>query len=254
MNDAELIAAWEAEERQPFTGWDFSYLNGRMQSELPPWSYEARAAELMDTADSALDLETGGGERLLGLREHWPISLTATESYPPNVQLATERLTPLGVRVADVASDERVVLPIADATFDLVLNRHGGLNMAEIARVLRPGGTLLTQQVHGQTLHDLLAYFGATPQWPDSTPETYGAKLAQAGLVIVDQRQHWGSERFHDVGALVYFLRAIPWLVPGFSVANHSALLLALHARVERGEALQFASGTYLLEARKPAG
>jgi len=33
MNDIERIAAWEREEQQPFTGWDFLYLNGRVTEE-----------------------------------------------------------------------------------------------------------------------------------------------------------------------------------------------------------------------------
>ncbi len=252
MDNTTLIAAWENEQRQPFVGWDFSYLHGRMASEELPWSYETRAIELMHNAQSALDLDTGGGERLLQLRSHWPARLVATESYQPNVQLATERLTPLGVQVVDAAADERVPLPFGDASFDLILNRHGGLNIAELARVLKPGGTLFTQQVHGQTLHDLLELFGATPQWPDATPEAYIPMLEQAGLVLIEQRQHWGAETFNDVGALVYFLRAIPWLVPGFSLATHSAPLYALHERVAHGDVLRFAAGAYLIEARKP--
>ena len=39
MDPHELIAAWQREEQQPFTGWDFSYLDGRMLEEQAPWSY-----------------------------------------------------------------------------------------------------------------------------------------------------------------------------------------------------------------------
>lgn len=252
MQDAELIALWEREERQPIVGWDFSYLRGRMLDEQAPWSYETRAAALMHNARSVLDGDTGGGERLLALRSHWPATVVATESYPPNVTLAIERLAPLGVQVVDAASDERYRLPFGNASFDLVLNRHGGLNIAEIARVLTPGGTLLTQQVHGQTLHDLVTLFGATPQWPDATPEKYLPLIVQAGLTLVELREHTGSLTFTDVGAVVYYLHAIPWLVPGFSVATHTTPLRALHARVAGGEPLRFGTGGYLIEARKP--
>lgn len=252
MEDAGLIATWEREERQPLVGWDFSYLDGRMLDEPAPWSYETRAAELMRRARSVLDLDTGGGERLLTLRPDWPVAVVATESYPPNLTLATERLAPLGVQVVDAESDERAALPFGDASFDLVLNRHGGLNIAEIARVLTPGGSLLTQQVHGLTLLDLLTLFGATPQWPDATPEKYLPLIANAGLTLVELREHTGSMTFTDVGAIVYYLHAIPWLVPGFSVATHTAPLLALHARITRGEPLRFGTRGYLIEARKP--
>ena len=39
-----LIANWKAEEQQPFIGWDFSYLDGRMLEGQAPWSYSTRAA------------------------------------------------------------------------------------------------------------------------------------------------------------------------------------------------------------------
>ena len=30
----KLVATWKREEQQPFTGWDFSYLDGRMFEEV----------------------------------------------------------------------------------------------------------------------------------------------------------------------------------------------------------------------------
>jgi SAM-dependent methyltransferase len=254
MDDSSLIAMWEREERQPFSGWDFAHIEGRKIEEAPPPWYPARAAELMRSARSVVDLDTGGGERLLELRPYWPARVWATEGYAPNVKLATERLTPLGVQVVAVESRDDVLLPFEDASFDLVLNRHGGcLPMPEIARVLAPGGALLTQQVHGQTLIDLLTHFGASPQWPEATPAYYIPRIAAAGLELMTLRAYEGAEIFADVGALVYFLRAIPWLVPGFSVATHAEPLLALHARVMRGEPLRFGTRGYLIEARRPA-
>lgn len=41
----ELIESWVREEHQPFTGWDFSYLGGRMTQDNELWSYLGRAAE-----------------------------------------------------------------------------------------------------------------------------------------------------------------------------------------------------------------
>jgi SAM-dependent methyltransferase len=254
MTGAEHIATWERDEQAPFAGWDFTYLAGRAHTEGPPSAYPTRAAVLLNQARAALDLDTGGGEQLLALCSHWPPRLAATEGYPPNLRLATERLVPLGVAVVAVESSERAQLPFPDASVDVVLNRHGGcLPMGEIARVLRPGGTLLTQQVHGQTLIDLLAHFGARPQWPEATPAYYLPRLAAAGLELVALEEYAGAEVFADVGAVVYFLKAIPWLVPGFSVRTHLAPLLALQARRDHGEALRFATRGYRIEARKPA-
>ena len=124
MNEKELVATWKQEEGKPFTGWDFSYLNGRWMVEQPPWDYFARAVELMQRCSSVVDMGTGGGEELLRLKEHWPKKVTATESYPPNLALAAERLCPFGVKVVGVSLNEADLMPFIDGEFELVLNRH----------------------------------------------------------------------------------------------------------------------------------
>ena len=73
-----------------------------MIEEQAPWSYTSRAAELMRQALSVIDMGTGGGERLLKLHKFWPSRVVATEDYPPNFKLATERLSQYAVRVVDV--------------------------------------------------------------------------------------------------------------------------------------------------------
>ena len=67
MDANELVETWKREEEQPFSGWDFSYLDGRMIEEQAPWSYSSRAAELMRRSSAVIDLGTGGGE----LYETW---------------------------------------------------------------------------------------------------------------------------------------------------------------------------------------
>lgn len=252
MNQEKLIETWKDEERQPFIGWDFSYLEGRMLEGQPDWSYSARAAELMKQSLSVLDLDTGGGERFLELREYWPSKVVATEHYPPNFRLATERLSPFGAEVIDIQLSDFGRMPFAEAEFDLVLNRHAAFNPAEVARVLTLGGTFLTQQVHGLSALDLLAAFDAKPQWPDATPAKYLPPLRAAGLEIVNLQDWAGELSFTDVGAIVYYLRAIPWLVPGFSVETHLKYLLNLQNGLENNGALTFVARKYLIEARKP--
>lgn len=251
LNRDQLVEIWRNEEQEPFAGWDFAHLDGRMVEEQPPWSYAARAAEVMRGASSVLDMGTGGGERLLALRDHWPRRVVVTEDYPPNVHLATERLAPLGVRVVVVALNRYTPMPFADGEFDLILNRHSGTNPAEVARILAPGGTFLAQQIHGLWGQDLIAAFDAEPPWPHATLENKVRRLKNAGLAILAAEEWSGTFSFADVGAIVYYLKAIPWLVEGFSVETHLEHLLALQSGLERGESLAFEARKYLVEARK---
>jgi SAM-dependent methyltransferase len=252
MTSNQLIASWQQEEQAPFSGWDFSHLDGRMLEEQPPWSYSTRAAELMRRSSAMVDLGTGGGERLLKLKEHWPAKVVATEEYPPNFRLATQRLAPLGVKVVEVRLTDTDPMPFGDGEFALVLDRHSAFNPREVARMLTPGGAFFTQQVHGRWAEDLLAVFGAKPQWPDASLAKYVPQLQAAGLEIVERRDWSGQLVFTEVGAIVYYLRAVPWLVPGFSVATHQQALLALQRQLESGQPLSFTARKYLLEARKP--
>jgi SAM-dependent methyltransferase len=248
---ASFIQFWRAEEQQPFTGWDFSYLDGRMLEDQAPWSYTARAMTLLRQSTAVIDLDTGGGERFMKMQAAWPEKVVATEHYPPNVALARHRLEPLGVRVVDVPSTDTHPLPFDEGEFDLVLNRHGGFNSGEVARILAPGGVFLTQQVHGLWAEDLIAAFDSHPQWPDATPDKYLPRLEAAGLRILDVQEWRGNLAFTDVGAIVYYLKAVPWLVPGFTVATHLEYLLALQHRLEAGACLVFSARKYLIEARK---
>ncbi len=247
-----LRVAWIAEETARFEGWDFSYLDGRMVEEEMPWDYMAMAAKHMTQAHALVDMDTGGGERLLALRDHWPAKVVVTEGYAPNIALARERLAPLGVRVVEANSGLGAPMPFADHEFDLVLNRHGAFNANEVARILAPGGTFLTQQVHGRFAYDLLAHFGASPAWPNATYEDAMARLAAAGMELRQGADWQGRLSFKDVGAVVYYLKAVPWLVPDFSVERHFARLLLLQARLDQEGELTFSNLRYWVEARLP--
>jgi SAM-dependent methyltransferase len=256
MQTDQWVRQWKEEEHQPFSGWDFSYLNRRMVEDQAPWSYTTRAMQIMRSmrqSNAALDMDTGGGERLLSMRPAWPEKMVATENYPPNFRLASERLVPLGVKVHAVRLTRVDPMPFIEGEFDLVLNRHAAFNSQEVARILAPGGIFLTQQVDGHWAEDLEAIFGASPQWPDATLENSLAWLQAAGMKIIIAQDYFGRLTFSDVGAIVYYLRAVPWLVPGFSVETHLDGLLALQARHESGQPLSFQAGKYLIEAQKPA-
>jgi hypothetical protein len=89
---SELVAEGAAE---PVEGWDFSWFEGRASEERPAWGYARLLAERMGAATAALDIQTGGGEVLAGI-PHPPPVLAATESWPPNIELARLNLRPGG--------------------------------------------------------------------------------------------------------------------------------------------------------------
>ena len=239
---------WKNEEQASFAGWDFSHLKNRRVEDKLPWDYLKLAKEIIVPAESLLDIATGGGENLSKLVP-LPEKAWATEGYQPNVSVAEQRLTPLGVKV--VYADEVQTFPFSGEKFDIVLNRHGGLNLPEIYRVLKPNGQFLTQQVSGNDLADLDSFFDTKCSYPNNMLESVKKEAMKVGLKIKKGEEWSGFVRFLDVGAIVYFLRSVPWVVKGFSVDTHIDYLTTLQNRLGRGEELRFSISRFLLWAEK---
>jgi ubiquinone/menaquinone biosynthesis C-methylase UbiE len=252
LSQPELIAAWQVEEHQPFTGWDFSYLADRWIEESLPWSYPDMARELMESAQAVLDLGTGGGEKLLGFKDIFPPRVAATEGYLPNLRLARERLEPLGVEVVESDGSMSEELPFADESFDLIIDRHTGFNIAEVERVLTPGGVFLTQQVDGRNLSDLSAAFDCEQPWTFFTLDFVLGEVKKTNLVVEMAEEWRGKVTFKDVGAMVYYLKAVPWTVADFSVERNLDHLMALQAQLEREGELTFVQRMMVVKVRKP--
>jgi len=245
----DLVAEADA---APVDGWDFSWLDGRATEERPSWGYQRLMSRRLATVSAACDLDTGGGEVLAGART-FPPTMAATESWPPNAALATKLLHPRGVVV--VATRDEPRLPFADSAFDLVTSRHPiTVRWGEIARVLRPGGTYLAQQIGPATMAELVEYFiGPQPEkWAEFHPDTQRAQAVGAGMQIADMRMERMRVEFFDVGAVIYFLRKVVWAVPDFSVQRYREPLRRLHERIEADGSFLAHSTRLLVEARKP--
>lgn len=248
-NFEDLVTEAEA---APVEGWDFSWLAGRATEARPSWGYQRLLGARLKAATAALDIQTGGGEVLAGVGA-FPPTMVATESWPPNVAKATALLHPRGVVV--VADSGAAPLPFADAAFDLVVSRHPAtIRWAEIHRVLRPGGTYFAQHVGPASVFELVEFFlGPQPEARRARhPDDEAAAARAAGLRIVEQRTERLRMQFDDVGAVIYFLRKVIWIVPGFTVEAHRDQLRQLHDRIEwDGPFIAHATRT-LVEAVKP--
>jgi SAM-dependent methyltransferase len=235
----------------PIQGWDFSWLKGRATEERPSWHYAKLLAERAARSSYVLDLQSGGGELLAGLPTRPPF-LVAVEGYPPNVEVITRRLRPLGTHVV-AADSNSPSLPFVDASFELVTSRHPVATCwDDIARVLRPGGTYLSQQVGLRTVSELREFMmGTLPTGSARDPEAARAAAEAAGLSVVDLRVGRPKTVFYDVGAVVFFLRLVVWTVPDFTVERYRERLEAMHALIEREGCFATFASRFLIEAVK---
>lgn len=234
-------------------GWDFSWLDGRATEERPSWGYQRLMSQRLAGASAACDIDTGGGE-VLAEAAKFPSTMAATESWPPNAELATKLLHPRGVVV--VATRDEPWLPFADEAFDLVTSRHPiSVRWSEIARVLRPGGTYFAQQIGPATMSELIEFFsGPQPQkWAEFHPDVQCEQAQAAGMQVVDIRMERLRAEFFDIGAVIYFLRKVIWTVPDFTVDGYRERLRDLHDRIQTDGPFVAYATRVLVEARKPA-
>lgn len=245
MTNNEFYTYLVSEYNQTFSGWDFTHLNGRRLDIHTdhPWDYTATVLAAMRGAESMLDMGTGGGERLAAFATSQPLPprTCATEGYAPNVPVARQRLAPLGVTVYAVDDDHH--LPFVDEQFDLIVNRHASYSPREVRRILKSGHQFITQQVGDQTnrhLHELLDYAPKDTFYPGAEQKhawnlAYAVhELQDAGWCIVEQLEDVYPTRYYDVGAIVYYLKAIPWEIPDFSVEKYFDKLLEIDRLIKR--------------------
>lgn len=228
----------------PIVGWEFAWLTGRAVGSEPSWSYPDRAKSLIRRAGSLLDLDTGGGELLAELAP-LPAHTVAVESWAPNTPVARDRLAPYGVSLL-------TELPGGENEFDVVLSRHGRFPIEDVVRLLRSGGTLLSQQVGSDDLAELNAELGAPPPYPKRwTADVAVAALRDAGLEVTDVREEHPPLVFHDVGAIVYQLRAVPWQVHGFTPQRYDRALRRLDAMIRADGQFTARAHRFLVQAHR---
>ncbi len=234
MNATELKKKWLAEEEiAHIKGWDFSHIEGKFHSEEDhmPWDYKTVIQKYLKPTDKILDMDTGGGEFLLSLGHPYHLT-SATEGYAPNVTLCRETFTPLGIDFREMEDESQ--MPFDDATFDIVLNRHGSYDPKEIYRVLKPGGLFITQQVGEDNDWELVKL--VLPDHEKSFPGhnvTMQAKLfTNVGFTALEQDEVHKPIRFFDTSALVWFARVIPWEFTNFSVESSFENLLEVEKQI----------------------
>ncbi len=254
FNKDEFRAYLLKEYHQPFTGWDFSYIDGRYEMVHAPdtWDFQGYLRSRLLHVQTMLDIDTGGGEWLANLQP-LPARTYATESYPPNVPVARQHLEPLGVTVCALDEREKDHMPFADEQFDLIMCRHGHYVPQELWRILKPGQQFVTQQVGGEVNKELHTMLDAPPyQYANWTLPRAVSELQLAGFQILDQREAFLLSHFNDIGALVYYLKCISWQIPDFSVEKYFDKLLELHQQIQEKGALDTHFHQFFIVAQKP--
>ena len=253
MNVERLKENWKQEESiAHIHGWDFSHIHGRYEEEDDlPWDFREIVQSYRDDNMELLDMETGGGEFLLSLY-HPNKKTAAVEGYPPNVELCKKILLPLGINFKEADGGDR--LPFHDESFDMIINRHGDYDAAELQRVLKPSGLFLTQQVGAENDRELvqllLPHITEVP-YPKQYMDVQKAELLKHDFEVLESREVRRPIRFFDVGSLVWFARIIEWEFPGFSVDGCLEQLYKAQEIIEKTGVIEGSIHRFYIVARK---
>ena len=202
-------------------GWDFSRM--RTKRAPVPWDYSYMVRQFLANADCVLDVGTGGGELFLTLAAclRKGIGIDVSKDM---IEQALQNKRTQGITNVDFKVMNGNHLKFADAEFEIVLNRHCDVNVSETARVLRPQGYFITQQVGYRNTLNILKAFGWTPAsfgagWWQPVVKL-AARFEQRGCRVVAKAEYDVRYWFCDVESLMFWLKAVPLPEP-FEVEKH---------------------------------
>ena len=208
LDELRRIAA----EVAPRRGWDFSRV--RDNRDPVPWQYDEVVRRFVRPDDRVLDVGTGGGERFLALAP-WFGTGVGIDPDPEMIATAQEN-TPAALAEKVTFTEGRAeALAVPDTSCDLVLNRHAVVDVAEVVRVLRPGGCFITQQVGAQNTFTITTLFGCGPGMggqriaPAQEIPVLADAFQQRGCAIVSYATYNVPYYFKDAESLLFWMQAV---------------------------------------------
>ncbi len=231
-------------------GWDFSRV--KCVSEGVKWDFYNEVAKRCGKSDLLLDIGTGGGEQLLSLSDAASL-LVGIDNADGMVRTAQANAAAAGkanVRMLRMDAD-RIEFP--DGFFDVVSCRHAPFCAAEAARVLKPGGVFLTQQVSEGDKSNLGEAFGRrqTAAKDGTLRDRYVNELTEAGFREIYTLEYDAAEYYETAEDLVFLLKHTP-IVPNFGRADGDfAALHGFIAKYRTSRGIRTNAKRFMITARK---
>ncbi len=231
-------------------GWDFSPIYTKRDP--VPWEYGEVAHRFIKKTDTVLDIGTGGGERFLALAEVFKMGI-GVDIDPEMIRQAQRNRANRQVANVAFAVMDGHRLGFREAQFDVVLNRHCEVNVAEAVRILRPGGYFVTQQVGARNTLNFFEAFGWEPsdRGPGQPLEGLAAYFERRGCSIVARCEYDVRYWFCDVASLVFWLKAVPLPEP-FDVEKHLPAINRILEKHSTPQGIETNEHRELLIVRKP--
>lgn len=202
-------------------GWDFSRMKD--EKEPAPWDYLELVIRYIKPTDYVLDIGTGGGEKFIKLSQYFSKGV-GIDPYPEMINTAKNNAAKSNNTKLSFELMGAKDIQFSDNTFDVVLNRHATLVPSEIARVLKPGGYFITQQVERKNMQNLKQAFNYKKIWQNDAV-TLSHNFEENGCRIIATGKYNINYWVKDVESLVFWLKAVD-LPENFNIEDYGSQLL----------------------------
>ncbi|SDZ41195.1 class I SAM-dependent methyltransferase [Bacillus sp. 166amftsu] len=196
-------------------GWDFSKI--KSTSIGVQWNFYEKVKQACKPNGILLDIGTGGGENILRIASS-ALLLIGIDNSNGMMKTAKSNLKKscvANVRFIQMTSED---LQFPNDFFDVISSCHAPFVASEVAKVLKEGGTFLTQQVSEADKLNLKKAFGRGQSIgvDDGTlKEKYIQELKEAGFVEVHSFDYNAIEYYQRAEDLVFLLKYTP-TIPNF--------------------------------------
>lgn len=196
-------------------GWDFSKL--QFMSEGVKWDFYEEVSKRCKSSDILLDIGTGGGENVLKIASSllFLVGIDLSSGMLDTAQSNLRKSKVLNVRFSQMSSDN---LQFPDSFFDVVSCCHAPFFSTEIAKVLKSGGTFLTQQVSEADKLNLKTAFGRGQSFGEvdgTLKERYIKELKEAGFTEIESFDYNALDYYQSPEDLMFLLKHTP-IIPSF--------------------------------------
>jgi hypothetical protein len=131
------------------------------------------------------------------------------------------------------------------------LNRHEELSPQEIVRVLRKGGSFLTEQ-WGASWGEIRRFFPRIPAPAGDDFDEYVSEIQEAGLTVSDARRANTLRAYNGVGDIVTMLLLDGSIIPDFDpLGSDLEAILDMEHELTTPMGLLLSEGNFLIEARR---
>jgi ubiquinone/menaquinone biosynthesis C-methylase UbiE len=196
-------------------GWDFSKL--QVMSDGVEWNFYEEVTKRCKSSDILLDIGTGGGENVLKIASSllFLIGIDLSIGMMETAQSNLSKANVSNVRFFQMSCDD---LLFPAEFFDVVSSCHAPFSSNEVAKVLKNGGTFLTQQVSEADKLNLKEAFGrgqAFEKTDGILNNKYIRELKQAGFSDIQSFDYNAIEYYQRPEDLMFLLKHTP-IIPYF--------------------------------------